>query len=299
MLSRPKRYSRRVVHGAGEVHQGVTVYAKIYRSLWEGSMRGHGLDQLVLVYLCAHSDANGIADVIHDRIAADIGFPIQQVQAAILRLEAPDPRSRSPEARGARLSRLDERRNWGWLIVNYDKYRTANDLEKIKEQNRLRARKHRERLRSSVTDRHVTSRDSNASNAKSRQAVSSKQKQEAEAEEDAEGSVGESSSLFPDSTVIETTKGVKTDTVPASRSRFTPPTLEEVQAYCLERGNGIDPGLWMDHYESNGWRVGPNPMKSWKASVRYWEKNNQRNGKAGVTARGLRAFAEKLRSEGK
>lgn len=54
---------------------------------------------------------------------------------------------------------------------------------------------------------------------------------------------------------------------------FTPPTLEEVAAYCLERNNQVDPEAWMAHYESNGWKVGRNPMKNWQAAVRTWEKN--------------------------
>jgi hypothetical protein len=56
--------------------------------------------------------------------------------------------------------------------------------------------------------------------------------------------------------------------------RFQPPPVEEVQAYCLERGNGIDAQQFIDHYTSNGWRVGRNPMKDWLAAVRTWERNS-------------------------
>lgn len=59
-----------------------------------------------------------------------------------------------------------------------------------------------------------------------------------------------------------------------SAKRFTPPTLEEVTAYCNERKNNVDPQKWMDYYTSNGWKVGKNPMKDWKAAVRTWERNN-------------------------
>lgn len=57
------------------------------------------------------------------------------------------------------------------------------------------------------------------------------------------------------------------------RPRFTPPTLEEVTAYCKERGNGVDAQHFLDHYSANGWKVGKNPMKDWKAAVRTWERN--------------------------
>ena len=64
--------------------------------------------------------------------------------------------------------------------------------------------------------------------------------------------------------------------------RFTPPTVEKVQAYCQERGNNIDPEQFVDFYASKGWKVGNNSMKDWKACVRTWEKrgsskNNQQS----------------------
>jgi len=52
------------------------------------------------------------------------------------------------------------------------------------------------------------------------------------------------------------------------------PTLDEVRAYCQERNNGVDPDRWFNYYTANGWKVGKNPMKDWKACVRTWEKNN-------------------------
>ena len=63
------------------------------------------------------------------------------------------------------------------------------------------------------------------------------------------------------------------------QKRFTKPTLEEVQAYCLERNNGVDAQKWFDYYSSNGWKVGKNPMKDWKAAVRTWERSGD-NGRA-------------------
>ena len=55
------------------------------------------------------------------------------------------------------------------------------------------------------------------------------------------------------------------------KGRFTPPTLEDVKAYCQERRNNVNPVKWYDFYTSNGWKVGKNPMKDWKAAVRTWE----------------------------
>lgn len=63
--------------------------------------------------------------------------------------------------------------------------------------------------------------------------------------------------------------------------RFTPPTLDEVRAYCEERGNGIDAEQFVDHYNANGWKVGRSPMKDWKAAIRNWEKNEYRRREPG------------------
>lgn len=56
-----------------------------------------------------------------------------------------------------------------------------------------------------------------------------------------------------------------------ARKRFTPPTLAEVTAYCRERQNTVDPQRFIDYYTANGWKVGKNSMKDWKAAVRTWE----------------------------
>lgn len=61
-----------------------------------------------------------------------------------------------------------------------------------------------------------------------------------------------------------------------NRGRFTPPALEEVKAYCSERGNRIDPQTFIDFYESKGWMIGKNKMKDWKAAVRTWERKENK-----------------------
>lgn len=55
---------------------------------------------------------------------------------------------------------------------------------------------------------------------------------------------------------------------------FSPPTLDEVRAYCLERQNGIDPEAFFAHYEANGWVQGKTckPIVNWKACVITWER---------------------------
>ena len=83
------------------------------------------------------------------------------------------------------------------------------------------------------------------------------------------------------------TNGIPNDGIPreelappsvaVSNSRFVRPTIDEITAYCSERKNNVDPQAFFDFYESKGWRVGNQPMKDWKASVRTWERRSTQN----------------------
>uniref|UniRef100_UPI004029B9E0 hypothetical protein n=1 Tax=Megasphaera sp. TaxID=2023260 RepID=UPI004029B9E0 len=76
----------------------------------------------------------------------------------------------------------------------------------------------------------------------------------------------------------KTKKDTTSNPPPKKRERrFVKPTVEEIRAYCEERGNNIDPEYFYDHYEANGWMRGNTHMKDWKASVRTWERNNYGN----------------------
>lgn len=70
-----------------------------------------------------------------------------------------------------------------------------------------------------------------------------------------------------------------------NNNRFKKPTLEEVKQYCLERNNNIDPESFIDYYNSNGWKVGKNPMKDWKATIRTWEKRREESNKNGTSTK--------------
>ena len=61
-----------------------------------------------------------------------------------------------------------------------------------------------------------------------------------------------------------------------AESRFTPPTAEEVKAYCLEKGYKVDPERFVDFYTSKGWLVGKTKMKDWKATVRNWARTDKK-----------------------
>jgi hypothetical protein len=65
----------------------------------------------------------------------------------------------------------------------------------------------------------------------------------------------------------------------ASR-KFVKPTRQEIQDFIILNSFVIDPDYFINHYESNGWKVGKNSMKDWKATLRNWntrEKENQKS----------------------
>lgn len=119
------------------------MYAKIFKSLYQGTLRGNSHGILVFTNLLAHADARGEVDLHPRAIAEEVGLSVDQVRAALIELESPDEESRSFEHEGRRLIRLDTHRSWGWLIVNYAKYRAIRSEDDRKEQNRRAQEKFR------------------------------------------------------------------------------------------------------------------------------------------------------------
>ena len=145
-------------------------------------------------------------------------------------------------------------------IPNWEKHQSLDAYELAKEKTRKRVAAHRERQKAlagsvtcSVTD-DVTVTVCNATDKIREEEI---RKDEIRGEENMD------------------------EASPPTRSkRFVPPTVDEVRDYCFERGNSVDPQRFVDYYTSNGWMVGKNKMKDWKAAVRTWEK---KEGKANAS----------------
>ena len=69
-------------------------------------------------------------------------------------------------------------------------------------------------------------------------------------------------------------------------TRFVPPTVEEVKQYCEENNYKLDAQRFVDFYESKGWMIGKNKMKSWQAAVRTWVRKAQEGSKQDEEDRG-------------
>lgn len=130
-------------------------------------------------------------------------------------------------------------------VSNWERYQNVEGMEKIREQTRARVAKHREKqklLAENVTC-NVTVTGCNATD-------------KIRKEEDID-------------------KKKDTNVSKEKAKRFSPPTIDDIKAYCLEKGYNVDAERFADYYNSNGWMVGRNKMKDWKATVRNWSRNSQ------------------------
>lgn len=124
------------------------------------------------------------------------------------------------------------------MISNWEKYQNIDGLEKIREQNRLRNIEYRKRQKEKLLthDVTVTSHDGTDIEEDKKEDIKNKKKE------------------------INKSK------------RFIKPTLDEIKSYINENNLNVNAQYWYDYYESNGWKVGKNSMKDWKACVRRWNK---------------------------
>ena len=126
-------------------------------------------------------------------------------------------------------------------IPNWEKHQNTDRLTELREYNRLAKQRSREKqkLLTAVNDKSMTSQSSQGTDID----------REVEVDKDIDKEYRK------------------------PQKRFIAPTVEEVTAYCNERKNTVDPVHFVDYYGANGWKVGKNPMKDWKAAVRTWERN--------------------------
>lgn len=85
-----------------------------------------------------------------------------------------------------------------------------------------------------------------------------------------------------------------------NNKRFKRPTDEDVYAYFVAQGwPYTEAGAFYDYYESNGWRVGRNPMKDWQAAARNWVKRSKERNtpKPGTQAYKQRQLLESIQRD--
>ncbi len=222
------------------------MYGKLFASLYHGTLRGHAHEILVFSNMIAHADKDGFVDKHWRAIAEECGLSVDEVKAACQKLEAPDPESRSAEADGARIIRVDDHRAWGWRITNYAKYRAIRSEEDRRIQNRDAKRREREKLANlnqcqppSATVSHGQPRSAHA---------------EAEAEEEVKE---KSQSQSHDADV----SGIQKSIFPTLQEVLTWAEMNCVPKECAEK-------WWLEHDSRGGCDRNLNPLTNWSSALR-------------------------------
>lgn len=122
------------------------MYAKVFNSLWQGSLGPQWGAWSTFVFMLAHADRKGFVDLHPDYIARVSGIPRHEVDTAIEILSTPDPSSRSDDHEGRRIVPIDGERDWGWVIVNHSYYRSLKDQDEQRVKATDRKRRSRSRI---------------------------------------------------------------------------------------------------------------------------------------------------------
>ena len=109
------------------------MYGKIFESIYDGTLVEDWRALITFQQLIILSSPDGIVDMTPRTISRRTGIPIEHIEAGLRILAEPDPYSRTPGNEGRRILPIDDHRDWGWEIVNHEKYkniRTAQDRRK-------------------------------------------------------------------------------------------------------------------------------------------------------------------------
>lgn len=85
---------------------------------------------------------------------------------------------------------------------------------------------------------------------------------------------------------------------PPTATKFKPPTVEEVAAYCAERKNGLDAEQFVAFYSAKNWMIGSNKMKDWRQAIITWEKRRKEDGRNAVDRRDTQPAHDPARMSG-
>lgn len=141
-----------------------------------------------------------------------------------------------------------------YCLSNWTKYQNLEGLEKIREQNRIRQKRWYDNHKKIELEQHNVS-------------------QTLKPNENA--LISNSNILNSNNNINNINNNSSSSNYNINNNKFVKPTLEEVEAYCRERNNNINAEQFIAFYDSNGWKVGKNPMKSWKSAIITWEGRNK------------------------
>ena len=120
------------------------MYGKLFESMYSGTLVEDWRALVTFQQMIILCDADGMLDMTVEAISYRTRIPMDILEAGIKILESPDPKSRTPDQEGRRVERIDAHREWGWHLINHEKYKILQDADTVRHQTRERVRKHRE-----------------------------------------------------------------------------------------------------------------------------------------------------------
>ena len=214
------------------------MYSKIFRQIFASSIAEDYKIRHIFMDLLVLAEFDGTIDMTVQAISGMTRVPEEDIRQAIEILMKPDPQSRTPDHAGARLIKLDDHRNWGWKVVNYEHYRAlANDRDRKAAISR-RVAKYRQAHANEPCNADVTPCNASAKN------------------------------VTPPSVSVHVSGSASEGDV---RGNWR--TIEAVKLAAFKAGlPESEAEAFFDHYEANGWKVGRNPMRSLPHAISNWKR---------------------------
>lgn len=209
-------------------------YTKLFNSILASSVWSEDdKTRIVWITLLAMADKHGVADTAIPGLADLSRVSLEDCEKAVEKLKSPDKYSRTKLHEGRRIEECEG----GFRLLNHGIYRAKMSMDERREYNRVKQQEHRQKLSKTCQIPSMTVNHNEQS----------KHIAEAESRE-------------------QSTKAKK-------KSTPLPPLQGDIDKYFLELGmSKLESERFHDHYASNGWKVGKNPMKDWQASARNWKK---------------------------
>ena len=132
--------------------QASNVYGKIFASMFSGSLYGDWEAIVTLTVMVVLADKHGDVDMTCEVLSARTSIPLDIIRRGIASLEAPDPKSRTPDDEGRRILRVSDTRDWGWRITNYNAYREMRCADERREYLRQHQSTRRAKLKDGDVD---------------------------------------------------------------------------------------------------------------------------------------------------
>ena len=214
------------------------MFAKIFSQIFDSSIAENYSTRHMFMDLLVLADPTGVVDMTHDAIARRTNVPLDLVKECIEELSQPDDKSRSHVEDGRRIALVDDHRDWGWQIVNYEHYRYLMDEEARRSYFRNKQREYR--LSKTVKD----------SERQSKNVSDSLELSKMSTQEEGEG---------------EVQKKRKMKAQPSSKEEL----LDYARSLSISDPDASD--FW-DGQERGGWILATGkPVKDWKAHLRTYK----------------------------